>query len=557
MLFTEKNTKNLNTLNEFEISSALESENYQLHKFLGINRDPVSQELKVALWAPNALKVNLISDFNNWSPSAHPLKQHKDSGIWFCNLPKHLENFSYQFLVQDLNQEAKIINDPFSKQIKNAERFSSFYTSTSFEWQDQDWIAKREKNNIHEKNVLIKSIDINLLKEHKFDNFQALAKYIYDLALEEAVTHIELTNFFEGIIDISNSNGIALNKEAFLFNPANIYGEIDDFKCLINFLHKNDIGVILKLPYFSGELLSNYGAFKTLQKPIHENFYLSNLIYWIEEFHIDAINFSALEKILLRENCRFRSFFIKANQLINKRTKGCFTIAQESNCFNFITKINPNSLNFDFKLNLVFLKDFTNILRGESSNLDCFASNLLSENFLLGITQNFSLTALAENDLRIILAAIFLLPGKKFFLDDVLQEIFKRFTKLKEFYEDLTMLYESEKIYFENDHLKNRFTISEINKNILIFQRWNFDFSYLTINIINFGNTAKQNFQIEVPKSGFYEEIFNSSKYSHQSSLSNEDGVYTYSNKDSLSNKSIVLDIPAKSVLSYKLIIEK
>ena len=141
-------------------------------------------------------------------------------------------------------------------------------------------------------------IDLNILKEQDFGNFQSLANLIYENALEENFTHIELCNFFESVIDLSYSNKFALNKEALLFAAANAYGQMGDFKCFIDFLHQKGIGVVLNLPYFSNEIIANYGAFKTLQKPIHENFYFSNIIYWLEEMHIDGFNFGPLELVL-------------------------------------------------------------------------------------------------------------------------------------------------------------------------------------------------------------------------------------------------------------------
>ena len=114
------------------------------------------------------------------------------------------------------------------------------------------------------------------------------------------------------------------------------------------------------------------------------------------------------------------------------------------------------------------------------------------------------------------------------------------------------MLYEDEELLHKTDLLSERFCVTNIDKQVVTFQRWNYNFSEFIVTAVNFANTAKQSLQIDVPKAGFYREIFDSSNYSKQSSLSNDDGVYTYSNQKSLSNKSIVVDMPAKTVLSYK-----
>lgn len=538
-------------VNEFDVRSALESEHYHLHNFFGVNYDMILDEIIVRIWAPNAKAVSLIADFNDWSPSASPMKKVDDNGIWSLTLPARKKSFSYQFAIHQLNSETKIINDPFAKETSITDRHSSYYNKVDFAWQDKDWIKNRESSDIKDQVLVIKSINLDILKEKKFVNFQELANYVYEKGTEENFTHIELNNFFEAIIDLSYSNKFALNKEALLFAPSSALGQINDFKCFVDFLHQKGLGVILNLPYFSNELIANYGAFKTLQKPIHENFYLSNIIYWLEEMHIDGFNFGPLEQVLLKENSKNHDFLRKANNLIHKRSKGVFSIAQETSCFNLLTSIHKNSLDFDFKLNIVWLKQILEILRGKQTSLENFSSNLLSENFLLGLMKGFDTKGLTENDFKVIISLSFLLPSKKYFQQDILDDIFARFKNLNRFYEDISMLYEDEAILHKTDLLSERFCITSIEKNIVVFQRWSYDFKELVITAVNFGNTAKQSFQIDVPKAGFYREIFNSSSYSNQTSLSNDDGVYTYSNQKSLSNKSIVVDIPAKTVLCY------
>lgn len=541
------------SVNEFDVKSALESEHYHLHNFLGANRDIILDEIFIRVWAPNAKAVSLISDFNDWSISASPMTKVDDNGIWSLTLPSRKKGFSYQFAIHQHNGETKIINDPFAKETLVTDRYASYFSDTEFEWQDQEWIKQRESSDVKDQSLVIKSIDLNILKEQDFSNFQELANYVYEKATEENFTHIELSNFFEATIDLSYSNKFALNKEALLFAPSSAYGEINDFKCFVNFLHQKGLGIVLNLPYFSNELIASYGAFKTLQKPIHENFYLSNIIYWLEEMHVDGFNFGPLEQVLIKEKSKNHDFIKKANKLIHKRSKGVFSIAQETSCFNLLTSLHEDSLDFDFKLNIVWLKQILEILRGKEANLENFGSNLLSENFLLGIMKPFETKGLTENDFKILIALSFLLPSKKYFRQDLLNEIFSKFKNLRPFYEDISMLYEDEEILHKTDLLSERFCIVNIEKNVVVFQRWSYDFKDLALIAVNFGNTSKQSFQIDVPRPGFYREIFDSSTYSKQTTLSNDDGVYTYSNQKSLSNKSIVIDIPAKTVLCYSL----
>ncbi len=554
MLFAGNKEKLIkeNSVNEFDIKSALESEHYHLHKFLGVNKDMISEEIIVCLWAPNAKAVSLIADFNNWSQTTNPMKKVDDNGIWSLTLAPRKKPFAYQFAIHQLNDEIKIINDPFAKETTVTERYSSYFSDEEFKWQDQEWIKTRESSDMKIKPLVIKAIDLNVLKENNFDNYQNLANYVYEKAIEENFTHLELNNLFESVIDLSYSNKYSLNKEALLFTPSSAYGQINDFKCFVDFLHQKGIGIIINLPYFTNEIIANYGAFKTLQKPIHENFYLSNIIYWLEEMHIDGFNFGALEQVLLKEDSKNRNFLMRANNLIHKRSRGVFSIAQETSCFNLMTSANANSLNFDFKLNIVWLKQVLEILRDNQKNLENFCSNILSENFLLGLLKNFDTKGLAENDFKILIALSFLLPSKKYFRQDILDEIFSRYKNLRSFYEDISMLYEDEELLHKTDLLSERFCVTNIDKQVVTFQRWNYNFSEFMVTAVNFANTAKQSLQIDVPKAGFYREIFDSSNYSKQSSLSNDDGVYTYSNQKSLSNKSIVVDMPAKTVLCYK-----
>lgn len=531
--------------------SALESEHYHLHKFLGVNKDLTTEKISIRFWAANAKAVSLIADFNDWSISASPMTKIDESGIWSITLPSRKKSFSYQFAIHQLNGEIKIANDPFSQAIELNDRVSSHYNESCFEWQDQVWIKQRETSDIRDKTLVIKSIDLNILNKGDFENYQSLANHIIDLAHDENFSHVELVNFSEAIIDLTYSNQFTLSKEALFFAPSSAYGQINDFKCLIDFLHQKGIGVILNLSYFSNEIISNYGGFKTLQKTIHENFYLSNIIFWLEEMHIDAFNFGPLEQVLLKENKKNREFLNKANQVIHKRAKGVFSIAQETNCFSLLTNTNKESLDFDFKLNIIWQKQLIELLRSPKPNLVDFSSNLLSENFLLGIMKNIDLRGLTENDLKVYISLCFLLPSKKYFRQDILERVFSKFSKLREFFQDISILYEEESLLFETDLLAQRFCVNQLQKDIAVFQRSSYDFSKQFITVANFSNSAKQSFQVDVNKAGFYREIFNSANYSKQSSLTNEDGIYTYSNQQSLSNKSIVIDVPAKTVLCY------
>ena len=537
---------------EFDIKTALESEHYHLYKFLGVNTNPQTQETSFRVWAPNVKAVSLIADFNGWSKRTNPMQQIADTGIWTLTIPKRDHAFAYQFAIHQQNDEINIINDPYSKDTINETRFASYFQEDSFTWQDQDWIKRRENSDYKDKAIIIKAIDLDILLDKKTCNFQSLANLILQEAKEEGVTHIELVNAFEAVINLSYSNQFSKSKEAFFLCPSSAYGQSNDFKCFIDFLHQNNLGVIINLPFFANEISSQFGNFKSLQKPIHTNFYLSVISYWLEEMHIDGFNFGPLENVLVKSKGRSRENIKAFNELIHKRSKGVFSVAQETNCFSLLTNINQDSLDFDFKINNVWFKQVQDILKDKSKNLENFATNLLSEKYLLGIIKDFDMQGLSENDFKVFLALSFLLPSKKYFKESTLEAIFNKFPKLVDFYRDLSLLYEKEKILCRTDLLAERFSMNKAHKNVFVFQRWSYDFSELIISVVNFANTSKQSFQIDVAKAGFYQEIFDSSSYSKQTALSNEDGVYSYSNNTSLSKKSIVLDIPAKSVLCYK-----
>jgi 1,4-alpha-glucan branching enzyme len=96
--------------------------------------------VQFAVWAPNAQRVNVIGDFNDWSYDAHPLHPRLDhSGIWEGFIADVPNGAAYKYRLHSHGRDFDK-GDPYARYWEAAPRTASRVWEQPYEWRDGDWM---------------------------------------------------------------------------------------------------------------------------------------------------------------------------------------------------------------------------------------------------------------------------------------------------------------------------------------------------------------------------------------------------------------------------------
>lgn len=407
---------------------------YDIFNLLGAH--PVTYEgvkgTYFAVWAPNALRVSVVGDFNLWDGRRHPMRRLPMSGIFELFIPGVSEGELYKFEIKAKNGLAFLKADPYANYAELRPNNASVVTSLSFKWNDGEWMKKRKKTDVRTSQMSVYEVHLGSWKrkgegDNDFYNYRELApelaKYIKDMGY----THIELMPIMEHPFD--GSWGYQVTG---YYAPTSRYGTPEDFAYFMNYMHEQGIGVILDwvpahfprdafgLAGFDGTclyehedprkgahphwgtLIFNYG------RPEVSNFLIANALFWIEKYHADGIRMDAVASMLYldygkndgewvaniyggNENLEAIELLKHLNSIFHKRQDGAVIIAEESTAWPMVTgDVENGSLGFDLKWNMGWMNDFTGYMRldplfrkGRHGALTFGIHYAYSENFIL------------------------------------------------------------------------------------------------------------------------------------------------------------------------------
>ena len=382
---------------------------YDIYKKLGAH--PSEEDGKkgyfFGVWAPNASKVYVIGEFNNWNETSHPMTKLGSGGIWSVFIPGVKINQLYKFLVISASGEKLYKADPFANYAEMRPGNASKTTDLSgFKWSDDKWLAERSEKDMNKEPMAIYECHIGSWMKHPdgtedgFYSYREFADRIVDYLKDMGYTHLELMGIAEYPYD--GSWGYQVTG---YYAPTSRHGEPKDFMYLINKLHKAGICVILDwvpahfatdahgLGRFDGSCIFehpdprlgehpdwgtkifNYG--KTEVK----NFLIANVLFWLREFHIDGIRVDAVASMLYldygkqdgqwvpniyggNKNLEAIEFFKHLNSLIHGSYPGFLTIAEESTAWPKVTgDVEDDGLGFSFKWNMGWMHDFCEYMK--------------------------------------------------------------------------------------------------------------------------------------------------------------------------------------------------
>ncbi len=393
-----------------------------------------------AVWAPHALQVHVIGEFNGWNELSHPMKRLEPLGIWEVFVPGVQPGGLYKYLIEAQDHRLLYKADPYATEAElrpgTASRISG---KMDFVWSDEKWMTERKKKEPKEEPMAIYEVHPGSWMKHPhgpeedgFYNYRELAHSLADYVQKMGYTHVELMGIAEHPFD--GSWGYQVTG---YYAPTSRHGSPKDFMYLINYLHQKNIGVILDwvpahfpkdahgLADFDGQPLYEYPDPRKGEHPdwgtkifnyeMNEvkNFLIANALYWIEEFHVDGLRVDAVASMLYldygkeagqwipnkfggNKNLEAIEFFKHLNSVLLGRNPGVVTIAEESTAWPKVTgRPEDDGLGFSFKWNMGWMNDFLEYMkldpyfRKGAHNMMTFAMTYAySENYILVLSHD-------------------------------------------------------------------------------------------------------------------------------------------------------------------------
>ena len=393
-----------------------------------------------AVWAPHAVAVHVIGEFNGWNETSHPMSRLEPLGIWEVFVPGVQLGCLYKYLIEAQDHSLLYKADPYATEAEMRPGTASKVSDISgFQWSDKDWMDKRKKKDPKEEPMTIYEVHPGSWKKHPhgpdedgYYNYRELAHALADYVHEMGYTHVELMGIAEHPFD--GSWGYQVTG---YYAPTSRHGSPKDFMYLINYLHQKKIGVILDwvpahfpkdahgLADFDGQPLYEYPdprkgehpdwGTKVFNYEMNEvkNFLIANALYWVEEFHVDGLRVDAVASMLYldygresgqwipnkfggNKNLEAIEFFKHLNSVLLGRNPGAVTIAEESTAWPMVTgSPEEDGLGFSFKWNMGWMNDFLEYMkldpyfRKGAHNLMTFAMTYAySENYILVLSHD-------------------------------------------------------------------------------------------------------------------------------------------------------------------------
>ena len=350
-----------------------------------------------AVWAPNAQRVSVVGDFNNWDGRFHMMRRLNQSGIWEIFIPGVLAGSKYKFEIATDNIKPFQKTDPYGLEFEAPPDNSSIVCAiNSYFWNDNKWIHRRNKTDWLKEPISIYEIHLGSWKCGVEDavTYRGIARELVEYLQLMKYTHVEFMPLAE-----HPYNGSWGYQVTGYFSPTNRFGGPQDFKFLIDELHQNGFGVIIDwvpahfpkdsfaLAKFDGSALYEY---EDPLKGLHQDwgtlifnyerkevcsFLISSAIAWCQYYHIDGMRVDAVASMLYldysrkdgewipniyggRENLEAIEFIKDVNDAVHQHYPGTLMIAEESTAFPGVTApTKQGGLGFDLKWNMGWMHD--------------------------------------------------------------------------------------------------------------------------------------------------------------------------------------------------------
>ena len=423
------------TLGDQDLYFMGEGKHYNLYEKMGAHSRYLNgvKGVSFAVWAPNAKRVSVIGDFNNWDGRLFPMRSMGESGTWELFVPGLDQGSLYKYEIKSNSDEIRIKTDPFAFAMElRPGSASRIWDIDRYEWGDREWIGKRDRTDHF-------SSPINIYEAHlgswlrmeeegnRWASYRECAAPLIAHLKKHGFTYVELMPIMEHPYDPSWGYQVTG-----YYSPTSRFGDPDDFKFFVDTLHRNDIGVILdwvpahfpkddySLRLFDGTalyehddpkqgehkdwgtLIFNYGRNEV------RNFLVSNALFWLDKYHVDGLRVDAVASMLYlnysrpegewvpniyggNENLQGIEFIKEFNSIVYAKFPGCFTVAEESTAWTGVTTPTYlGGLGFGFKWDMGWMHDTLDYFSKDPIHRS-FHHNELTFSMMYAYSENFVL----------------------------------------------------------------------------------------------------------------------------------------------------------------------
>ena len=390
-------------MGEIDLHLFGEGQHWQIYEKFGAHLREIGRARGVyfAVWAPNAQRVSVVGDFNNWDGRVNPMRKLLGSGVWELFLPGLKAGAHYKFEIRTHTGALLLKSDPFAFFNQHGKATASLvYDLGKYQWNDGAWMEARRGKDWTRSAMSVYEVHLGSWRRRTNEgnrhlSYLELADTLIPYVVEMGYTHIELLPIaehpFEGSWGYQVTNYYA---------PTSRYGTPDELRHFIDRCHQAGIGVIMDwvpahfpkdahaLAEFDGTdlyehmdprqgehqdwgtLIFNYGRSEV------RNFLIANALFWLEQYHIDGLRVDAVASMLYldysrqpgqwipnvyggRENLDAIYFLKRCNEICYERFPGIVTIAEESTAWPSVSRPTYlGGLGFGFKWNMGWMHDF-------------------------------------------------------------------------------------------------------------------------------------------------------------------------------------------------------
>ena len=424
----------MNFLGDIDLHLFGEGRHEEIYKKLGAHVTKVGRTKGVAfaVWAPHASGVSVVGDFNGWNGRSHEMRMLGNSGVWELFIPKLTAGSLYKFEIQPAGGVPVFKADPYAQHTEVPPDTSSIVYDSKYKFRDAKWMKNRSGREHFRKPLSIYEVHFGSWRRKMEDEnrpftYREMAEPLANYVNELGFTHVEFLPLKEHPYGPSWGYQVT-----YYYAPSARYGEPDELRYLIDYLHQRGIGVIMDwvpahfpkdawaLGRFDGSALYehldprkgehpdwgtyifNYGRNEV------RNFLVANALYWFREFHVDGLRVDAVASMLYldysrkegqwvpnefggRENLDAIAFLKELNETTHRACPGIMMVAEESTAWPMVSHpIYAGGLGFDFKWNMGWMHDTLKYFQTDplfrAGNHNALTFGLVyawSENFIL------------------------------------------------------------------------------------------------------------------------------------------------------------------------------
>ncbi|MFE8703291.1 1,4-alpha-glucan branching enzyme [Cytobacillus sp. FJAT-54145] len=376
---------------------------------------------RFCVWAPNAVSVTLIGDFNDWNGEGYSFKKVNKEGVWTLIVNGDMQGSIYKYEIDTLNGEKLVKADPFAFYSEVRPNTASVvYSLEGYEWNDHRWFEKKEKKRVYTEAVIIYEMHFGSWKrkaDGTYYTYREMAHELIPYILDHGFTHVELLPLVEHPLDDSwGYQGTGY------YSATSRYGTPHDLMYFIDQCHLNNIGVILDwvpghfckdahgLYKFDGTFLYEYETIYDRENEVWgtanfdlgktevQSFLISNARFWLEYYHIDGFRIDAVSNIIYWPNSNEKrinklgiDFLKKLNKTLYEYDPHVLMIAEDSTDYPQVTSpTNYGGVGFNYKWNMGWMNDILKYME-KQPNERKFFHDKVTFSLLYTFTENFVL----------------------------------------------------------------------------------------------------------------------------------------------------------------------